>query len=129
MNRRALQLLQKSQPAGDEWINAAINRLGVNLYALERYADAEPLFQEAVRMAETMMLPDDPQIPLRYINLATTQIALGKYKEAETRLRSAIKVLGWGNPVDEKKLAEAQKHLEEAVAKQAAVPAAKAAER
>jgi tetratricopeptide (TPR) repeat protein len=72
------------------------------LYGRGQYAEAAPLFQEALTIRRDILGEDDPLTAESYNDLATTLWAQGKYAEAEAMHRRTLairlKVLGESHP-------------------------------
>ena len=66
---------------------------GNSLQRADRFADAEPLLREALALAERFDGPNSLPVAQSDVNLGFTLTMLGKYVEAETFDRDAIRIL------------------------------------
>ena len=57
-----------------------------------KYAEAEPLYQRALKIDEKALGPDHPDVAIRLNNLAELYRAQGKYAAAEPLLQRALKI-------------------------------------
>jgi tetratricopeptide (TPR) repeat protein len=79
-----------------------LNQAGRYLYKRARYAEAEPLYQQALRICEQQLGANHPTTAGNLNNLALLYQAQGKYAEAEPLLKRALRSceqqLGVGHP-------------------------------
>ena len=61
-----------------------------------KYAEAEPLYQRALRITETALGPDHPSVAIRLNNLALLYKTQGKYAEAEPLYQRSFWILVHG---------------------------------
>jgi len=88
--------------ADDRQDLAALNKRVVSLYGQGKYAEAIPLAERAVKLAEATYGPDHPSTATSLDNLAVLYDTQGRYAEAEPLLRRALaireKALGPDHP-------------------------------
>src|SRR5262249_54152986 len=78
-------------PDGDPDLAASLNNLASVLQARGKFAEAEPLFRDALDMKRRhYRRQDDPDLALSLNNLANVLEAQGKYAEAEPLYRDAV---------------------------------------
>ena len=74
----------------------------MNLNAQGKYAEAEPLFRQALAIRRKLLGEDHPDTAQSYNNVAGNLNAQGKYAEAEPLFRQALatrrKLLGEDHP-------------------------------
>ncbi len=90
-------------PRGHPLVRAGyLNRAGLAWRDGGRYAEAEPLFEEALQIREGKLPSDDPERATSLNNLARLYRAQGRYAEAEPLMKRALaimeKVLGPDHP-------------------------------
>src|SRR5690348_14378225 len=87
-------------PQGPRWSD--LSGQVVELYSQGKYADAVPLAEEAVRIAEATFGPDTPNMAASVDSLAALYRPLGRYEEAEKLYRRGLaiheKLLGAEHP-------------------------------
>ncbi|NDY74971.1 tetratricopeptide repeat protein, partial [Desulfobacter hydrogenophilus] len=57
-----------------------------------KYEEAEPLYQRALKIRETVLGPDHPSVATTLNNLAGLYESQGKYEEAEPLYQRALKI-------------------------------------
>ena len=76
--------------------------LAINLNAMGRYDDAEPLFRKALEVKGTALGDSHPEVAEGYLGLGTCLLDQGRYAAAEALFRKALdvnrKALGEGHP-------------------------------
>lgn len=80
----ALELHKKVIGDDHPWTLQCIGKLGLALYKLERYEEAEPLLRKTVELQRRVLGDEHPDLLVNMMNLALTLRALGKFEEAET---------------------------------------------
>ena len=70
----------------------SLNNEAVALFKEGRYAEAEPLNKEALRLKIQSFGPSSIQAALSHNGLGETQLKLGKLDEAEDNLRKAVEI-------------------------------------
>jgi len=76
-------------------LNAAgrvLNLTGQALFARGRYADAEPLHEQALRIWESALGPDHPDVAISLNDLANVYSHEGRYADAETMFERALTI-------------------------------------
>ena len=58
-----------------------------------RYAEAEPLYQRALKISEAALGPENPSVGIRLHNLAGLYRAQGRYAQAEPFLERALRIM------------------------------------
>ncbi len=71
-------------------VATSLNNLAELYRATGRYAEAEPLYQRAIAIAETTLGPEHPDLAIWLNNLANLYQATGRYAEAEPLLKRAL---------------------------------------
>ena len=66
--------------------------LGIVLYQIAKYEEAEELFQEALLKDEASLGPEHPNVAIRLNNLAQLYQATNRLKEAEPLMERALKI-------------------------------------
>jgi tetratricopeptide (TPR) repeat protein len=88
----------KAQEARWKELNAQVEQL----YQQGKYAEAIPLAQESVHVAEATFGPEHPNVATSFNNLAALYLRQGRYAEAEPLFKRALaireKALGPGHP-------------------------------
>ncbi|QQE65135.1 hypothetical protein GFS31_18200 [Leptolyngbya sp. BL0902] len=69
-----------------------INAQGVELYEAGRFDEAEPLFQESLRILGGLLGDSHPDVASSLNNLASTYQAQGRYGEAELLFQEALEI-------------------------------------
>jgi serine/threonine-protein kinase len=91
--RSAEAMLRAVYPQGHPSLGDALNLHGNALQRAERFAEAEPLLREARALSERFQGPNSLAVALSDVNLGFTLTMVGKYVEAETFDRDAIRIL------------------------------------
>ena len=73
-------------------VAASLNKLATLLYAQGKYAEAEPLYRDALKMNQRLFKGDHPDVETSLNNLAALLESQGKYAEAEPLYRDALKM-------------------------------------
>ena len=87
---------------GSTWIKQAhletseasslLYNAGYYLYERARYAEAEPLYQRALKIGEQQLGPDHPDVAHPLNNLANLYSEQGKYRDAEPLYQRALTI-------------------------------------
>ena len=79
---------------GDESaeLAAALNEHAITIEALGQYAEAEPLFRQALEIGEKTIGTEHPNYAKGLINLAALLEVMGRYDEAEPLYRQALEI-------------------------------------
>jgi len=91
--RSAEAMRRAVYPQGHPSIVGTLNMHGNSLQRADRFADAEPLLREARALAERFDGPNSLPVAQSDVNLGFTLTMVGKYVEAETFDRDAIRIL------------------------------------
>ena len=90
--RRAEQILRSAYPDGHPSMATTLELHGYALHRANRYADSDTLFRESRVLVERFEGPNSIHLANSDINLGLTLTMLGKYREAETYDRDAIRI-------------------------------------
>jgi len=96
----------------------ASNGLGVAYYALGRYQNCEPLYQQALAIRRELLGPSDPQTAVVLSNLGDIRMMQGKYDDAVRFATEALQIDRSGAQTDGPKIANDLNNLGVAYAKQ-----------
>jgi len=88
----ALENLQNAGPE-DPRLAATLNTLAVLYHAQKKYAQAEPLYQQVLKLLEQTVGPDHPTLATTLNNLAVVYEAQDKYAEAAPLYRRALALI------------------------------------
>jgi len=88
----ALENLQKAGPE-DPRLAATLNALAVLYHAQKKYAQAEPLYQNVLKLLEQTIGPDHPTLATTLNNLAVVCEAQDKYAEAAPLYQRAVALI------------------------------------
>ncbi len=69
-----------------------LNNLGTVYLAQDRYAEAEPLLQQALELKEQVLGPEHPSVYRGLVNLAVVYQSQGKYTEAEPLYQRSLEI-------------------------------------
>lgn len=76
----------------DYRVGQHLNALAVNLAALDRWGEAEPLYLRSLAIFERQLEPDDPRTAAVLDNLAQLYVNLGQVARAESAFRRALDI-------------------------------------
>jgi tetratricopeptide (TPR) repeat protein len=88
----ALENLQNAGPE-DPRLAATLNTLAVLYHAQKKYAQAEPLYQQVLKLLEQTVGPDHPTLATTLNNLAVVCEAQDKYAEAAPLYQRALALI------------------------------------
>ena len=88
----ALENLQNAGPE-DPRLAATLNTLAVLYHAQKKYAQAEPLYQQVLKLLEQTVGPDHPTLATTLNNLAVVYEAQDKYTEAAPLYQRALALI------------------------------------
>ena len=88
----ALENLQNAGPE-DPRLAATLNTLAVLYHAQKKYAQAEPLYQQVLKLLEQTVGPDHPTLATTLNNLAVVYEAQDKYAEAAPLYQRALALI------------------------------------
>ena len=88
----ALENLQNAGPE-DPRLAATLNTLAVLYHAQKKYAQAEPLYQQVLKLLEQTIGPDHPTLATTLNNLAVVYEAQDKYAEAALLYQRAMALI------------------------------------
>jgi tetratricopeptide (TPR) repeat protein len=88
--RQVLAIRQRLQGKDDPAVAAVWGNLGMALFRLGRFAEAELAHRNAVDIKRRRLKPDDPSLYTSLNNLAITLFREGKYDEAEPIMRENV---------------------------------------
>jgi len=88
----ALENLQNAGPE-DPRLAATLNTLAVLYHAQKKYAQAEPLYQQVLKLLEQTIGPDHPTLATTLNNLAVVCEAQDKYAEAAPLYQRALALI------------------------------------
>jgi tetratricopeptide (TPR) repeat protein len=88
----ALEDLQNAGPE-DPRLAATLNTLAVLYHAQKKYAQAEPLYQQVLKLLEQTIGPDHPTLATTLNNLAVVYEAQDKYAEAAPLYQRAMALI------------------------------------
>lgn len=87
------ELLRFARTGADRrQLATALNEYAVSLGAIGRYAEAEPLFREALEIGRASLGPRDPDVAATLNNFAELLRATGRLPEAEPLFRDALEI-------------------------------------
>jgi tetratricopeptide (TPR) repeat protein len=97
-----------------------------NLYTREKYAEALPIAEENLQIAEEAWGPNDYRVAFSLLDLAAIRSAQNDFAEAEPLAQRALKVLESASPPDPRKVANALNTLGSVYMKAGKLPEAEA---
>jgi tetratricopeptide (TPR) repeat protein len=71
---------------------AQLEQRAIKLFQQGRYAEAEPLFKRALKIAEKLLGPENPAIAELLESLAVLYKVQGRYPDAESLLKRALEI-------------------------------------
>jgi hypothetical protein len=106
-----LALQRKSLPADHPDIAKTLGNLGWELIELDKHAEAEPLFREAVTIQQHSPGPDHWITANSRRGVGVSLIGQGRFAEAETELLAAERIFATAQGVSPKRYATCLRNL------------------
>ena len=88
----ATQFIEQYQIIGED-VERLLQKMAHYLWDCGRYAEAEPLYQQLLRIRETHLGPEHPEVASAIYGLADLYWRQGKYTDAEPLLLRALQII------------------------------------
>ncbi len=110
--KRCLQIRDKLFTPADDALRTALNNLAELYMALQKYDDAEPLFQRLIKSYEDFA-PADPRLVTALQRVALIKFVIGEHEKTEKLYRRALEITEKAHAPDDPPVASAASYLAE----------------
>jgi tetratricopeptide (TPR) repeat protein len=117
--REALAVQRRTFGESSTQVAGTLNNLALNVAAQGRFTEAQPMFEEALRIGQSHLSADHPRVVLYAIDLARIRIERGQGAATEDALRRALDVRQRLYPAGDWRIAQVQSLLGAALIEQA----------